>query len=203
MKKIFGFSEVFMFLIFINLVCKNSHTEVYKVDTNLSTLEWSGEKITKKHTGTIKFSKGEIKNDHGKISGSFEIDMNTITNTDIKSAEGRTKLESHLKSGDFFHVDKYPVSKFVIKSVSPLNYIQPGPYTHNVTGLLTIKDKTNEISFDANISMQENKFVCTGTAIIDRSKFDVKHQSKTFFPDIGDRVIYDNFDLKFNVIAIK
>ena len=129
--------------------------------------------------------------------------MNSIVNTDVSSPEGRTKLEAHLKSPDFFDVVKFPNATFVIKSVSPLNYIQPGQFTHNVTGQLTIKDKTNEVSFDANISMQDNNVTCTGTAVIDRSKFDVRHQSKTFFPEIGDRVVYDNFTLKFNVVAIK
>jgi polyisoprenoid-binding protein YceI len=201
MNKIFAFSEVISLLALFTITSNKLHTDVYKVDTNLSTLEWTGEKITRKHMGTIKLSAGEIRDNHGRITGNLEIDMNTIVNTDVKTPDGRKKLEDHLKSEDFFHSALYPKSKFVITSVIPLNYVKPGPFTHTVKGMLTIKDKTNEISFDAKIEITDNKFTCTGTAIVDRSKFDVRHQSKTFFPDIGDKVVYDEFSLKFNIVA--
>ena len=75
--------------------------------------------------------------------------------------------------------------------------------THTVKGMLTIKDKTNEITFDAVLKITETQASCTGTAVVDRSKFDVKYGSKSFFPDIGDKMIYDEFTLKFNVVAVK
>lgn len=203
MKNLFVISEILLLLALPGFFSGKIHTDVYKIDTQLSSLEWTGEKITRKHTGTIKLLNGEIRDNHGHITGSFEIDMNSMDCTDIKSPEGRTKLVNHLKSDDFFNVEMYPKATFKITSVSPLNYVQPGPFTHNVKGMLTIRNKTNEISFDASISISNGKVTCSGTAIVDRSKFDVKHQSKTFFPDIGDRVVYDEFTLKFQLVGNK
>ena len=178
------------------------HSDVFKLDTKLSTLEWYGEKVTGKHNGTIMFSNGELKNDHGKLTGSFEIDMTTIQNTDM-TGEYKGKLENHLKSDDFFGATKFPKSKFVITSVTPIKSEKEKGLTHNVKGMLTIKDKTNEISFDAKVDIQENKISCTGTAVIDRSKFDVRYGSKSFFEDIGDKMIYDEFTMKFNIVTNK
>ncbi len=179
------------------------HTEVYNVDTKLSSLEWFAKKVSGNHNGTIMFSGGEIQNDHGKLTGSFEVDMNTIENKDIKSVEYKAKLENHLKSEDFFSVAKFPVSKFIITSLTPVMEASPDGFTHTVKGNLTIKDKTNEISFDAIVKLEDGKIFCTGSVIIDRSKFDVKYGSKKFFPNIGDKMIYDEFTLKFNVVAGK
>jgi polyisoprenoid-binding protein YceI len=177
------------------------HSDIYKVNTDKSTLEWSASKMTGKHNGTIKLSSGEIQNDHGQLSGSFEVDMKSITDVDITDKEMKGKLEHHLKSPDFFDVEKHPKSMFVTTAVTPITVAKEGGYTHHIKGNLTIRDKTNEIEFDVIIQMQGKTLLCTGTAVIDRSKFDVKYGSKTFFADIGDKVIYDDFNLQFNIVA--
>lgn len=178
------------------------HTDVYLVDGKQSSLEWTGEKLTGKHTGTIAISKGQVMNNHGKIGGHFEFDMNTITSTDL-TGNGKEKIERHLKSEDFFDVSKYPKATFIITSVTPIANAKSGEATHQVNGSLTLKNKTNDISFPATIKMDGNKLTCDGTAIVDRSKFDVRYASKSFFADIGDKAIYDEFALKFNVTALK
>jgi polyisoprenoid-binding protein YceI len=203
MKKLLLPFAVIVAFTLMSFVGNNLHVESYKVDTKLSSLEWYAEKVSGKHNGTIMFSNGEINNEHGNYTGNFEIDMNTIEDKDIASEEYRTKLNNHLKSPDFFDVEKFPKSKFVVKSILPLKEANELGLTHTVKGMLTIKDKTNEISFDAAIKIMENKISCIGSAIVDRSKFDVKYGSKTFFKDIGDKMIYDEFTLKFNVIAVK
>lgn len=178
------------------------HTEVYKADTKLSSLEWYAEKVGGKHNGTIMLTSGEIKNDHGNLSGTFDVDMNSISTKDMQG-EYATKLDNHLKSADFFDAAKYPNAKFIITSVTPIKEVKEGGFTHTVKGNLTIKDKTNEISFDAVVKGEANKIACVGTAVVDRSKFDVKYGSKSFFPEIGDKMINDEFKLKFNVVAVK
>lgn len=200
MKKIILLSGAFAALTIMSFINKPSHTVVYKVDTTVSSLEWVGEKLTGKHNGIIKLASGELVNDHGALTGTFEIDMTTIENKDL---EGKSKagLEGHLKSADFFDVAKYPKAKFVVISITPIKDIKEGGMTHTVKGNLTIKEKTNEITFDALMKMDGNKIGCVGTAIVDRSKFDVKYGSKAFFPEIGDKLIYDEFQLKFNVVA--
>lgn len=203
MKKLILFSTAFACLILLSFRYEKWHTDVYKVDTKLSKLEWFAEKLTGKHNGTIDFSGGEIKNNHGQFSGSVEVDMTTIKDVDLKDETYRTKLETHLKSADFFDAVKYPKSTFVITSIAPLATAKTAEVTHHVKGNLTIKDKTNEIAFDAIVNMEPDKITCTGTAVVDRSKFDVRYGSKAFFPDIGDKIIYDEFKLKFNLVAIK
>ena len=203
MKKLFKLTGAIAIFSLMAFVGKNMHTDVYNVDPKQSTLEWYAEKVTGKHNGTIMFSNGEIKNDHGKLSGSFEIDMTTIEDKDMSAEDKRSKLNNHLKSEDFFNVAKYPRSKFVITSVTPLKAVSETGMTHNVKGNLTIKDKTNEVSFDTGIKMMDNKVTATGSIVVDRSKFDIKYNSKSFFPDIGEKMIYDEFTLKFNIVAVK
>jgi polyisoprenoid-binding protein YceI len=177
--------------------------DVYKVDTSLSSLEWTGEKVTGKHNGTIMLSNGTITSEKGVLSGIFEVKMSSIVNKDVEDVQWKTKLENHLKGPDFFDTEKFPAAKFVTTSITPIKDAKEGDFTHKVKGNLTIKDKTNEISFDAVIKTEGNKIACVGTATIDRSKFDVKYGSKSFFPEIGDKMIYDEFQVKFNIVAVK
>lgn len=179
------------------------HTDIFQVDTKSSSLEWYAEKKTGKHNGTILFSSGEIESDHGNFTGTFEIDMKSIEDKDLESEEYKKKLENHLKSADFFDAEKFPKAKLIVNSIAPIKDAKADGATHTVKGMLTIKDKTNEIVFDAIIKMESSKISCAGSMVIDRSKFDVKYGSKTFFPEIGDKIIYDEFTLKFNVVAVK
>lgn len=189
---------------FIALASFKMKEETYKADTKLSSLEWNGKKLKGEHNGTIMLSSGEIIiNKDAVTGGTFEIDMNSLTDKDLTDPSYKTKLEGHLKSADFFDAQKFPKAKFVITSVTPIKEAKEGGYTHTLKGNLTIKDKTNEISFDAVIKMAEGKVACVGTATIDRSKFDIKYGSKSFFPEIGDKLIYDEFTVKFNVVAVK
>ncbi len=180
-----------------------SSPDVYKVDTSLSSMEWFGEKLTGKHNGTIMLSNGTISNDKGTLSGIFEVKMTSIADKDLEDVQWRTKLENHLKGPDFFDTEKFPFAKFITTSISPIKDAKEGDFTHKVTGSLTIKDKTNEVSFDAVIKTEGNKIACVGTATIDRAKFDIKYGSKSFFPEIGDKMIYDEFKVKFNIVAVK
>jgi polyisoprenoid-binding protein YceI len=203
MKKAIILTGALVVLTLMAFKNREVHTEVYKVDTKASTLEWYAEKVSGKHNGVIQLLSGDIKNDHGNLSGTFEIDMNSIEDKDMEPGKGKTKLETHLKSADFFDAAKFPTSKFVITSVAPLTGVKAGGPNFTVKGLLTIKDKTNEISFDALIKLEQNKLSCAGSAIVDRSKFDIKYGSKTFFADIGDKMINDEFTIKLNVVAVK
>jgi polyisoprenoid-binding protein YceI len=186
-----------------SFVNKEFHADTYKIDVKQSSLEWFAQKVTGKHNGTIMMSGGEITNNHGNFTGTIEIDMATIEDKDMEPGKGKEKLEGHLKSADFFDAATYPKSKFVITSMVPVTKSAVEGATHTVKGMLTIKDKTNEISFDAILKITETQATCTGSAVVDRSKFDVKFGSKSFFPDIGDKMIYDEFTLKFNVVAVK
>lgn len=196
-----------MILIFtaavIGLSAAPANEETWKVDTKLSNLEWSGKKPTGEHKGTINLSSGTLSVKDGAVTGgAFEIDMNSLVNKDL-TGEWIGKLEGHLKSADFFDVTGFPKAKFEITSVTPVAAGKEGGFTHSVKGNLTIKGKTNEIGFDAVIKIKDGKAACSGTAVVDRSKFDVRYGSKSFFADIGDKIIYDDFTVKMNVVAVK
>lgn len=168
----------------------------YKVDVEKSTLTWVGKKLTGSHNGTIDLQSGSLLFDGKKLSGgNFAINMTTI-----KDADKSARLEGHLKADDFFGTDKFATSTFVIKKVT-----QGAAKQVNVTGDLTIKGVTNSITFPANIVWNADGSV-TATAdkvTVDRTKYGIKYRSKGIFPDVGDKMIYDDFELAIKLIAKK
>ncbi len=170
------------------------------IDTANSSIQWKGYKVTGEHWGVVNIKNGNLAFDaNGMLSGgSFDIDMNTITVLDL-SGDVKGKLEGHLKSADFFGVDKYPTAKFVMTKV--ISRGKPGEY--KITGNLTIKEKTKEIKFDANLKEEGGKVTATADVRIDRSDFDVRYGSGSFFDNLGDKTIYDEFDLSIKLLAKK
>lgn len=163
-----------------------------KVAVNLekSTVSWVGKKVTGKHGGIINIKEASLEMEDGKLSGgSFTIDMTSIKVTD----EGgfAAKLEGHLKSDDFFGVEAHPTASFEITKVASLG--TPGDY--KITGNLTIKETTKEIKFHANVSESS----ATAEITVDRSDFNVKYGSGSFFDNLGDKTIYDDFYLTVNL----
>ena len=176
------------------------HVDTYKVDVKSSKVEWTGEKVSGKHTGTVNLISGEFFNNHGKFGGVFKMDMTTISSTDL-TGDKKGKLEGHLKSDDFFGIKTFPTSTLEIISVTPLTGVDAGAPNFNVTGNLTLKGITQEISFPATIRFDGPNMSANGEIKIDRSKFDVRYGSKSFFADIGDNAISDIFVLKFDIKA--
>ena len=184
------------FMIFAALL--SGEAKDYNVSTTESTVEWVGKKVTGQHNGTITLKNGTLAMEDGKLTGgSFTIDMTTITDTDL-SGGSKEKLEGHLKSDDFFGVEKYPTSTFVITRAVP-----QGPGKYKVIGNITIKGKTEQIQFPATVEEKDGKIMASANITIDRSKFDVRFGSGSFFDNLGDKTIYDNFDLTVNLVAGK
>lgn len=165
------------------------------VNIERSVINWKGYKVTGEHAGTINLKNGSLKFDDGVlVGGGFEIDMNSMKVTDLEG-EWAQKLEGHLKSADFFGVENFPIARFEITSVAPKG--TPGDY--KVTGNLTIKETTKEIKFYANVS--EDGKSATADIKIDRTDFDVRYGSGSFFDNLGDKTIYDEFDLNVNIVV--
>ena len=176
-----------------------AYQTVYNVDVTSSNIVWTGYKVTGKHTGTVKVKNGDLQFADGKLTGgSFDIDMNSITCTD-QEGEWAAKLVGHLKSDDFFGVAKFPTSKFVITRVIP----QDSKGNYKVIGNLTIKETTKEIKFFANLTESNGQVTATGKITIDRSEFNVRYGSGSFFDGLGDKTIYDEFDLNVSLVAKK
>tara|TARA_R110002033_G_C3870597_1_gene237166 strand:- start:182 stop:760 length:579 start_codon:yes stop_codon:yes gene_type:complete len=157
-----------------------------EINVKNSKVVWKGYKVTGSHEGVIAIKSGHLNFDKDKLTGgSFIIDMSTITNTDLEG-EYKGKLEGHLKSDDFFGVEKFPTASLIFKKVE-----STGKNSYEVTGDITIKGKTETVSF--NISVYGSK--ANVSLKIDRTKFDVRYGSTSFFDGLKDKAIYDEFDL--------
>ena len=157
-----------------------------------SVITWKGKKVTGSHTGNINIQEGGLEFDEAGMltGGMFVIDMNSITCTDL-GAGGAAKLVGHLKSDDFFGVATYPTAKFEITKV--VSRGTPGSY--KIVGNLTIKETTKEIKFQADLTDSSG----SADIVIDRSDFNVRYGSGSFFDNLGDKTIYDEFELSVNL----
>ena len=168
------------------------------MDLNLdkSKVEWTGKKVTGQHEGTVMLKSGKLMMKASKIvGGEFIMDMRTIKNADIKSDKYRGNLEKHLKSDDFFGVQKFPESKFVIKESKNL---KDGKLL--VKGEISIKGITKPLEFEVNSHQHGDSYHMSGLIVIDRTQFNIKYGSGSFFDNLGDKTIDNNFELKFDLM---
>lgn len=173
-------------------------TATYTVDATASKVEWVGKKVTGQHNGLISLKESSLDFEDGKlVSGSFAIDMTSLVCNDLKD-ESKAKLEGHLKSDDFFGVEKFPTSVFTITKAIP-----QGAGKYKVVGDVTIKGITEEIQFSVDLIEKDGKAIGTANIVIDRSKFNIKYGSGSFFDDLGDKTIYDDFELTVSIVANK
>lgn len=172
-------------------------TVVYQIDTANSILKWTGKKVTGQHNGKIKIQNGELKAVGNElIGGNVILNMSSIVNEDLTDKTMNDKLIGHLASEDFFNVSKYPTAQYVITGSNPGEKDE-----EIVNGKLTIKDKTEELSFPAKIKFDENKISATGKAVMDRTKWDIRYGSGKFFKGLGDKMIYDEIELEFDIVT--
>lgn len=169
------------------------NAENVPVNPNKSTVIWTGSKIGGSHTGTILLKSGSLDLKDGHITGGvFTIDMTSIVNKDVENPEYNKKLVDHLMSDDFFGVSTYPEVTFVITNST--KFVKDKA---TVSGEITIKNKTEIISFE--VMKKANTY--KAKIDVDRSKFDVKYGSKSFFDNLGDKVIYDIFNLEVSLVT--
>jgi polyisoprenoid-binding protein YceI len=162
-----------------------------KINTAKSKIAWVGKKVTGQHSGTVNFKDGALTYKSNKLTGgTFTIDMNSIAVTDLKAGEGKEKLEGHLKAEDFFGTDKFATSKLVFTSVK-----LKAANVYTVIANLTLKGITKPVTFDLAVA----KNSATTSFNIDRTKYDIKYGSKSFFEGIGDKAIYDEFEVTVNL----
>ncbi|SFR31712.1 Polyisoprenoid-binding protein YceI [Robiginitalea myxolifaciens] len=160
--------------------------ETKTVNAEKSTVTWKAYKVTGSHTGTVDLNSGALMFEDGAlVGGEFSVNMTTLTATDLEG-DSRAKLVGHLKSDDFFSVEKYNESTLVFTGIK-----STGKNSYEVTGDLTIKGITKPVTFD--LSVYGSK--ATATLKVDRAAYDVRYGSGSFFDNLGDKTIYDEFDL--------
>ena len=165
---------------------------VYNIENETSYVTWTGREVsTSFHYGTIDLASGQFELSEGLISsGEFVVDMTSIKNQDLPSEFAQDRLETHLKSDDFFSVEAYPTAKI---SISQSAIISEGKWL--VSADLTIKNFTHPIEFEMVNSVEG----WNASLVFDRSLYEVKFRSGTFFEMLGDKMIYDDIELEINL----
>lgn len=183
------------------LVATSATSEVYQLDTAISSVQWSGYKVFQSkltsHFGNIKFLKGKLAVEKNQLtSGVFQVDMNSLTNEDLSDEKLKTQLIEHLKSKDFFEVEKYPTAKFEIKKVQKNEW---GDYNTILEGELTIKDKTQPIAINANVNINDSLVtIHTERTDLDREDFGIDYSG-----DEAKGIIENKMTIQVNISATR
>lgn len=182
------FSSIMAFMVLVAFTPISEGDGYYAINNSESTVKWVAQKITgSSHEGTVNIKEGGLQVADGKITGGkFTIDMTTIVCTDLSGGMAK-KLVGHLNSEDFFAVEKHTTANLAILKVDG----------NNITANLTIKGISNEVTFPATVSTEGDVLTATAEIKVDRSKFDVRYGSDSFFDNLGDKAI-DNI-ITFNV----
>lgn len=171
------------------------------VDLAASQVLWTGKKVVGSHNGSVKLKGAKVEvvgNDVTKAE--FEIDLATIKVDDLTDAGSNAKLTGHLKSEDFFSVDKHPTAVFKSTLVKTLP-AKAGEPTHEVTGDLTMKGITKPITFPMTVKTEGNKATATAAIAVDRTQWDIRYGSGKFFQSLGDKMIDDTFKIDLKIVA--
>ena len=164
----------------------------FEIVSTQSNIDWVGKKVTGAHNGTIAVKEGEFILNDGKLAGGeFVIDTTSIKILDVTDPATNAQFFGHLASDDFFSIEKYPEAILNITSVSD----------NHVEGNLTIKGITHPVAFDAAVNVNGDALIATGKLVIDRTKYGMKFRSGNYFKDLGDTLIYNDFELNVNVTA--
>ncbi|WP_295796753.1 YceI family protein [Mucilaginibacter sp.] len=167
-------------------------TQKFEIVSAQSNIDWVGKKVTGAHNGTIAVKEGDLILNDGKLTGGkFTIDTTSIKILDVTDPATNAQFFGHLASDDFFSIEKYPEAFLDITSVSG----------NHVEGDLTIKGIMHPVAFDAAINVNGDLLTATGKLLVDRTKYEMKFRSGNFFKDLGDTLIYNDFELNVNVTA--
>jgi polyisoprenoid-binding protein YceI len=176
-----------------------SSGEKYNIDTKESVITWKGSMVYSFDEGNIGYvhiSKGELVIEKNKlVGGTVEIDMNTIEYKDKTDANTPVK---HLKSPDFFDVEKFPVSTFAITKVESVNVRSN---TIKVSGNLTIKGVTNPVTFPAQMTISHGIVNANGKITIDRTQWGIRYRSGKFYDNLADNAVSDDIELQMKIVA--
>ena len=172
-------------------------TQKFRVESAQSNIDWTGRKVTGAHNGTIEIKSGEITTVGGLLKGgNFVIDTTSIKILDITDPGTNAQFAGHLFSDDFFSTERYPEATFVMTSVDHLTNSN-----YRITGDLTIKSITHAVTFPANALISNGIVTASGRIVVDRTNYEMKFRSGNFFTNLGDTLIYNEFELDVKLTA--
>jgi polyisoprenoid-binding protein YceI len=171
--------------------------ENFKIIAAQSNIDWTGRKITGAHNGTIAIREGTLVVNEGKLTaGKFVIDTTSIKILDVTDPATNAQFAGHLASADFFATEQYPEAVFIITSAK-----QKENNIYIINGDLTIKSHTHPVAFDAAVNVSGDQLAATGKLVVDRTKYGMKFRSGNFFKDLGDTLIFNDFELDVSLTA--
>jgi polyisoprenoid-binding protein YceI len=171
-----------------------------EISASESSITWVGRKVTGSHSGTVPLKSGEVLVEGDSIkSGKFGIDLSGVAVTDITDAKNNAKLVGHLKSPDFFAADLFPTVEFTIDSATPLAKPLASGENTTIKGTLAIKGISKPVEFPAQVGVKDGIAQARGKAKLDRTQWDIRYGSGKFFQGLGDKLIYDEFEVDFNI----
>ncbi len=185
-------------LLFVGLFAASTamadDVEKVKFDLDKSYLAWTGTKVSGSHNGILKLKEatGQVNADES-LSGTFVVDMNSLVVSDIEDPDYNKKLKNHLQSPDFFNTAASPSVEFKLIKAVPVADSKAGEPNYSITGELTVKGITKPVSFPAFVQVEDDKVSAKGKATVNRTDFDIKYNSGSFFQNLGDKLIYDDF----------
>ncbi len=187
--KHFKITMSILVLIFSNLLVAQDNFNLTS-----STIKWIGKEIsTKSHYGSLQFSSAELDFDGETLNGgTFVVDMTTLQVEDL-SGKGKQRLEGHLRSDDFFSVEKHTTATLLITKPS-----SPKEGVYSVDGTLTIKGITHPVRFTLEGSPSSSSY--TAQLAFDRAKYNVQFRSGSFFENLGDKLILDTIELGVTLV---
>ena len=164
----------------------------FKIAIAQSNIDWIGRKVSGSHNGTISIKEGTFTATDGKLTGGvFVIDTTSIQISDITDPATNAQFAGHLASDDFFASAQFPEASFEITAVNG----------NHIDGNLSIKGISKPASFEANVQISGDTLTAAGLIVIDRTKYGIKFRSGNFFLNLGDTLIYNDFDLNVNITA--
>lgn len=167
-------------------------TQQFDITVAQSNIDWLGKKVTGAHNGTIDLKQGALLLTDGQLTGGkFTIDTTSIKILDIADPATNAQFAEHLASDDFFGIQQYPEAFFEITAVNG----------NDIKGDLTIKGITHPVGFHSQLQVAEDTLTATGKIIIDRTLYGIKYRSGNFFKDLGDTLIYNDFELNVTLTA--
>lgn len=184
----------------LSSIAMSAH-DAYQLNANSGTVKWLGEKVGGEHYGKVAIKSGSITMHDGALAAvDVTIDMTQITCDDIEDEKNNQYLIGHLKSDDFFGVEQFPTATF--KSTK-IEVVDKATGEYKVTGNLTIKGKSLSHTITVHAKEEAGKVKASAEFNIDRTQYDIKYKSKSFFEDLGDKFIYDEFKMTVDLTATK
>jgi polyisoprenoid-binding protein YceI len=173
----------------------------YIVDTEKSIVEWTGRNPNTTHNGTLRLLRGDITVQHGKINGTFDIDMHSLKNLNLEGSEWQPVLVAHLKSDDFFFAAKFPTARFTIDSARKTSESLSAP-NFEVEGTLELRGVRNPIKFPATVSnLPDGAISAEAHFDFDRTQWKIIYGSSRYFEHLGMHLVFDAISIELRIVA--